>query len=171
MRLKNDSVSFQCIAHIVPNQAINYLWKRNGSFIDTSINGRVILTKDDRFTIKRIRLEDFDSYQCVAQFGNTAVISQSVKLERACKSFKFKSKQQSWTKYVNRSDVFADYLSSSHLHIHTPFYPKTMLVWILKLKNVQATLYQGKMGKRGWFIKIVKFYVIPKDFVWDCRSL
>ena len=96
MRLKNNSVSFQCIADIVPSQAINFLWKRNGSFIDTSINDRVILTNDGRFTIKRIRLEDFNSYQCVAQFGNSAVISQSANLERECKSFKLKSRQQSW---------------------------------------------------------------------------
>ena len=37
---------------------------------------------DGRLTIKRIILEDFNSYQCVAQLGNSAVVSQSAKLKR-----------------------------------------------------------------------------------------
>eukprot|EP00112_Aurelia_sp_Birch-Aquarium-sp1_P023045 Seg6722.2 transcript_id=Seg6722.2/GoldUCD/mRNA.D3Y31 product="Interference hedgehog" protein_id=Seg6722.2/GoldUCD/D3Y31 len=83
VRLKDSSVTFQCLTAIVPSQAITYLWQRNGSFIDASINGGIIITNDGRFTIKRIILEDFGSYQCVAQLGNSAVVSQSATLERA----------------------------------------------------------------------------------------
>ena len=80
--IEGNAVTFECSALAMPTTKLNYLWKKDGKYIDMAETSRISVSSAGNLLINSIKTGDFGVYQCVAMCEYGAIISQPAKLEK-----------------------------------------------------------------------------------------